>query len=813
MFLLDDIKYALRLLKKQPFFSALAVGVLAGGLAVSVYTFSLLQTAVYKDLPLPGGDKIVTVRARSETGNQVFTFEAQQLRSRLTTLTEIGLFRISSATLKEFDVNRSIIATHAEWSIFEFSRTQPLMGRGLVEADMLDGAEPVAVISFGLWQSQFGASKDILEQVVHLNKIPRRIVGVMPEGYAFPVRTQVWLPLSNRDLNAPAYAPNGGLAEMVSIYARLTDGANMNEAAEEFNVLFRELRAQYPRPTTENYRYDDVEVTTFQRANFGDGGMVLFTVLNVVAFAILLLSCANVGNMLLARTNERAREIAVRVALGAPRLRLIAQMSLESTIICVLGGFIALVLAAWWLNATNGVLHSLEPGLPYWMNWALDGSTIVVSAVFIAIAILLVSALPIWSISRINSATLLRDGTRGAQSRTGGRITQALVTLQIILISLIMVVGGSLTVIANRFVTVNFGIDSDRLLFVEANAPEETIPVEKLAESLLQFERQLLTELRNEPTLEAAIQWTPVGDMLFTIDNAEYPDMADYPEASVVVSSDAPTQIGGKLLEGRYFDHRESVSGARSVMVTKTLADSYWPGASPLGRSIHLLSDSGTRGDAYTVVGVIQDVLDPSRVLQIDARAYTSLILPPNKDIFKFPGEFLVRHNGNEELARAAAVRVIEKLNGIPARPIVPYAEELERAMRLARAMTETFEEAGLFALLLGLTGIYGLCRNEVIRRTQEIGLRRAIGATERAISLLLLRQSVRRLLVGVLFGGALSVLALFMLLKFAALGVPTMLTIGVVVFLTISALVFMASYFSARRVLKAEPAEALRYE
>ena len=249
------------------------------------------------------------------------------------------------------------------------------------------------------------------------------------------------------------------------------------------------------------------------------------------------------------------------------------------------------------------------------------------------------------------------------------------------------------------------------------------------------------------------------------------------------------------------------------MLVTKTLADTYWPGASAIGRSVRLIGDGGRQGQPFTVVGIVNDVLDPGRVLQVDRRAYTCLVLPPTAEMYKSPGEFLIRYQSNEEETRRSLQRIVERMGATLARPVVPYAEELENAIRLASAMTRAFEGAGLFALLMGLAGIYGLCRNEVVRRTQEIGLRRAIGATERSILQLLLRQSVRRLTIGLLLGGVLSVLALFALLKFAALGIPTLFLIALSVAATISVLVASASYFSTRGVLRAEPAEALRYE
>lgn len=814
MFSLDDLKYAIRLLKKQPVFSLLAIGVLAGGLAVSLYTFSLLQTAVYKDLPLPDGGRIVRILGKSESGNGLFTFEIQQMRSRMTRIQELGVYRAVSASIKEQDVSRTVNSTFAESGIFEFTRTQPLMGRGLVPADSNDGAEPVAVIGYGLWQSQYAGDPKILERVVHVDNIARRIVGVMPEGYAFPVRSQMWLPIQRSELNAPAYAPGGGLPAVVSAYGRLADGASIQEAAEEASQLLRDVRQQYPRRENEGYGYDAIDVMSFQRADLGNGGLVLFAVLNGVALAILLLACVNVGNMLLVRTNERSGEIAVRVALGAPRRRLISQMTLESLIICGLGGGIALLLAAWWLRATDRVLHSLNQTLPYWMQWGLDGRAVAASIGFVLLAVLLVAALPILSASSIQSASLLRENTRsGGQGRATGRITRFLVTLQIVLISLVMVAGGALTVIAKRFVNVDFGINTDRLLFLEAYPPEIKVPMEQLDKEFRNYDKRMLAELRADNSIEAVMMWTQAGDARFTVDNTEYADLNSYPTASAVISSDAPVQLGATLLEGRYFDHREISGGARSVMVTKTMAETYWPGASAVGRSVRLIDEKGKRGQPMTVVGVVKDVLDPGRVLQIDRRAYTALVLPPTLDIYKAPGEFLVRHHGNEEETRRALQRVVDRLDGTLSRPIAPYAEELESSIRLASTMTNAFQAAGLFALLLGLTGIYGLCRNEVVRRTPEIGLRRAIGATERSILQLLLRQSVRRLLIGLMLGALLSVVALVALLKFAAVGVPTLLAIGFSVIATISLLVASASYFSTRGVLRGEPAEAMRYE
>lgn len=807
MFGIDDFRYALRLLKKTPGFTLITIAVLAGGLAISLFTYALLNTVLYKDLPLADGHAIVRLEGKMggivTPGGALDAFEVQQMREQAGSLEQFGVYTDGSAMLGDQDVKRSMSATWAEWNIFEFTRTQPMLGRAFVPDDSISGAEPIAVISHSLWQSVFAGDSGILDRVVTIDRKPTRIVGVMPEGYSFPVRSQLWLPLSQQKVQPAAMN-----SSFVQVYARLRSGKSAGAASGELTAALKEVRRLHPQANADSYFYDNVNVTTFQLAQAGGGeGHAVFAVLNLVSLFILLLACVNVGNMLLARTNERLREIAVRVALGAPRWRLMWQMMLESIIICVSGGVLALLLVAWGLKATDVFLHSWSDGLAYWYRWGLDGETVLAAVVFVLIAIALVSALPTFSATRVQSNTLLRDGTRGARGRTSGRISRALVTIQIVLISVVMVVGSALSVIAYRAMNVDPGINMDRLLSVPVSVPSNEDPEEKK----LEFYQRLMSELRADRELEAAMVWTYGGESAFTVDQVEHQNRDEYPETKVMQTSDAPVQLAAKLVEGRYFDHSDGAAGPKSAMVSKTLAETYWPGSSAVGRRIKLHDRMG-KVTERVVVGVVSDVLEGEGVMRADRRSYTAVYVPFAQSV---PPQIqlLVRHAGNEEAARSDILRIVERLNGSVPRPVMSYAAEWQQTILMGNKMTELFLESGLFAVLLALTGIYGLCSNAVVQRTHEIGLRRAIGATNTSIIHLFLTQSSRQLLIGFVISVFICALILYVLSKYAGLGVLVPFFIGLLVVAAVSMLVWLAIFISLRKTLRDEPAVALRYE
>ncbi|WP_371182808.1 ABC transporter permease [Xanthomonas sacchari] len=802
--LLADIRYALRLLAKTPRFTLLTIAVLAGGLAISIYTYSVLNTMIYKDLPIPGGGSVLRVQGKKDGRNvSIDAFELAHLR-HARSIREIAAYQTGRSVITEFDATRSVKSTEAEWSIFSFARTRPLMGRGFLPEDSVVGAEPVAVISYRLWKALYSGDPAIVDKVVQINGKYTRIVGVMPDGFMFPISAELWTPLTERQLNPATYGTTA-----YSAYGRLAAGATQDQASAELSAMLRQVYVDYPRREGDESLLDGMVVNTFQKAQTGPESAFIFAILNVVSIFILLLACVNVGNMLLARTNERIKEIAIRISLGAPRRRLVLQMMMESTIICLVGGMLALGLAGLALRATNRFLAStFEGDLAFWWNWGLDSGAVLSAVAFVAIAIVLVSVLPTWSATNISSSALLRDGTRGAQGRTTGRISRALVVVEIVLISVVLIIGSMMAMVAYRAARVDFGIDTRNLLTMPVTLTGEAYST---PQKQLQFYERLLAELRHSQSLEAAGILQELGEVRFGLDGVEYQRDRDYPAGTLVVVSALPQPLGVRLLEGRYFDSRDSATGLKTVVVSESVAKTHWPVQGALGQRMRVLQE-GLPAETRTVIGVVTDARRGD-LLKTSAKSFSSLYVPLPQAVLP-NATVVVKHTGNVENARSTIYRTVAGIDPYltPSR-ITSYEEVQQRLTLMATTMTDLFVRCGVFAMLLAMTGIYGLSSNAVIQRTHEVGLRRAIGARDRDIIALFLKQGVRQLSVGLGISILLSAAILFAVSRFVGVGAPVLILMGLAVMIGISALVLGAIFIATRRAVLHEPSVALRYE
>ncbi len=804
MSLTTDLRYALRLLGKTPGFTLLTILVLAGGLAISIYTYSLLNTMMYKALPINDGASVVRLLGRNEGRNVTIDgFELSRLRSART-LRDVSAFRNSRSVITELDASRSVKTTFAEWTLFRFARTAPMMGRTFLPDDSIPGAEPVAVISHRIWRSVYAGDPDIVDKIAEINGISTRIISVMPEGFSFPISAEIWLPLNERELSPTTYGLQG-----FSAYARLAPGASSRDSEAELNTLLQQTYTDFPRHEDDEAILDGVAIASFQKAQTGPEGDFVFAVLNVVSVFILLLACVNVGNMLLARTNERIKEIAIRIALGAPRLRLVAQMMLESTLMCVIGGGLALLLTGWALQTTSRFLASTFRGdLPFWWIWGVDVGAIMATLVFVGLAILLVSVVPTWSATGISSSALLRDGTRGSQGKATGRISRALVVVEIVLISVVMVIGSAMAIVAYRAARIDFGIDTTNLL---------TMPVELTGDAYdtpqeqLRFHERFIDQLRRSQEIEAAAVMQEVGEVRLALDGVEYQREKDYPSATLVVASETPQPIGLKLVEGRFFDNRDREGGMRSVVVSASMAKTYWPVAGALGQRIRIVQD-GVEPENRIVVGVVSDARRGD-LLKTTSSSFASLYVPlPQLPLSE--ATVVIKHHGNVDSTRSAIYRAVESVDPYMApERITSYEEVLKQLTLMATTLTDLFVRCGIFAMLLAMTGIYGLSSNAVVQRTQEIGLRRAIGARDWDIIALFLKQGMRQLSVGLAISFVLSAAILFAISKFVSVSAWVLVAMGIGIAMMVSALVLTAIYIATRRAVLQEPSDALRYE
>jgi ABC-type antimicrobial peptide transport system permease subunit len=293
----------------------------------------------------------------------------------------------------------------------------------------------------------------------------------------------------------------------------------------------------------------------------------------------------------------------------------------------------------------------------------------------------------------------------------------------------------------------------------------------------------------------------------------EYSTITDYPDAALILSSDMPEQIGTRLIEGRNFDKRDSATGLKSIVVSDYIAKTYWPGQSALGKRMRLLDENGGTQEQRVVVGVISNVRRGENVLLTDKSTFAALYVPFAQSAIS-TASILVRHSGSESSVGATMMQAVSTIDPyvVPAPP-TNFTESQKKLTLVATTMTSLFIQCGIFAILLAMTGIYGLSSNNVIRRTHEIGLRRAIGATDNSIIRLFMKEGGRQLTFGFVISALISIAILFMLLRFAGIDAATLTVIGVLVLLVITALVMIAIYIATRRVVGQEPSEALRYD
>ncbi|HET7924211.1 MAG TPA: ABC transporter permease, partial [Rhodanobacteraceae bacterium] len=728
----SDFKYAMRLLAKRPWFTVLTVLMFAGGLSITLYTFTVLHVMLYRDLPLPDGGSIVKIGAGNWVDIELLdAFELAELRDNASSFSELGVYRATTSLVGDSGAMRSVRSVESDWRIFEFTRTPPLLGRGFVADDNTAASEPVAVLGYETWQDAFAGDEAVVGEVARINGRLTRVVGVMPQGYAFPEMAELWLPLGPTDL-----APAGYTDRELQTYARLRADVSVDAAQTELTSLVERLREQ--RPATSKQISDPVAVLKYQ--NGGIVGAVVFGLLNLLSLSILLVAAVNVGNLLLARTNERIREVGVRIALGAPRTRLIAQITLENALLCALGGAVALFLAGRALELTNGFMRAAFEGAPFWWTWGLDSRVVTAAGVSLLLTVLVVSVLPALCVSTVDPIALLRDGTGAGQGRGSGRISRELVTIQIALISAIIIVGGAAAFIADRAASFEYGMDTDGLLSMRIVLPAERY---RTAAEQLSFSERLLAELRAADGIEAAAIMQQAGLARFGVDGRDYATPDDRPGAWRILFSGSASPLGPTLIEGRTFDGRDSAAGLRSAIVSESLARAQWPNESPIGRRLDVVrGESGT--EQRTVVGVVADVrYDPLAQSPVGSSA---IYLPVQQATVFGATQIVVRRLGEESRARSAMYEALERVDPTIAPDIMNYDDALQRMTFFASTMSRLFAACGAFAILLAVTGIYGMSSNSVLLRSHEIGLRRALGASKEAVIATFVTQGVKQL-------------------------------------------------------------------
>ena len=802
MFHLQDIRYAFRLLARSPGFTLLTVVVLAGGLGLSTFTFSFLHTAMIRPLPLGDGDRIVRLM-QLEDGRyrQIDLVDVAPLQSSMRSVRNLGAYTRREVIVGREGDRRVLQTTATDPGLFAVARTPAFLGRTLVPADAEPGAEPVIVLSHRTWEVVFGEDRSVIDTHVALNGASTRVVGVMPKGFGFPVAEDAWLAL-------PAVRTAGARAgrDYVAVFARLADGVTPDQAAAEATAILQRESAARDTSAGTSARVG-AAVESFPEAQIGEERTLVFTAINLLAALILLLALVNVTTLLTARANERVRETAVRLALGASTGRLVMQGMWEAIILCVTGGIVGTAAAAWGLTAiTRWTTVNLEGNMAFWWVWRMDHVTLLSAGAFVTIAIAVLGSVVSLRATRTNVRDVMQDGSARSGTRREGRLARFLVATQVATVTVLMFVGVLSGVMAQRVVELDPGYDPANLLQASVAPSAERFTTDEARVAVF---RNVQARLAEHEAVDNAYLRSRLAEKGSDAGSFAVRDRAAtgrLPGANVVATLGAMSTLGIELVEGRMLEETDDKSRAPVVLVSRSLAASHWR-QSPVGQQIRL-TGIGDSLQWRTIVGVVSDLPygDPfARDRSTDA-IYVPLLQTDAQSTNVF-----VRYRGNEVAGRQALNQVMGAVDPLLVPESVFRASEvIAKSGLMATSLTKLFGACFAFALLLAIAGTYGLMSRSIGLRTREIGVRRALGATDAMATRLLLRQGAQQVGVGTLV--ALPILAAVgaAISYYLPLGPALTTTAAVLVSTAIMVVVLGATWLPTRKVVRVALRDAL---
>jgi putative ABC transport system permease protein len=803
-----DLRYAFRQLIKSPSFSVTAIVALALGIGATTAMFAVIYAFLLRPLPYANPEQLVMLQSRgTRTGNDVgvnyldFLDWHKQNRS----FSDLAFFNLRwNGNLESpGGATETLKTTFTTANLFSLLGVQPILGRDLTPADDEPKAGKVMLISERLWKKTFGGDPNLIGRDVRLDGTPRTVVGIMPPGFRFPSQSDVWVPMAsvfgkNDDRSWRADQAIGRLKAHVSLHS----------AQSEISVIAERLAQQYP-DTNKEIGAAVVPLRDHVAGN------VRFSLLVLLASCggVLIIACANVGQLLLARATTRARELSVRAALGASRWRLARQALVESALLAIIGSIAGCVLAIWLVDV---VAAAIPVELPFWIRIDVNPSVLAFTVLVSAFTTLLAGALPALQSARVEISQSLKATGAGAGGL--GARTREILTAAQVAISIVLLVGASLVLRSLlKLHEVNPGFDPRSVLLMEVNPTyngDETAQVR-----VDRFTRliQLLSEIpgveavgaNNSPPFVAQRPW---NRSQYTAEGQPVTEQSRNPVANFqTVSPDYFRTLRIPLLRGRYFSDADKLDAPRVCIVSDRVAKALWPNEDAIGHRLHL-GGPGVMpepNDWMTVVGVVGDV----RHQALEREAGPDLYKPSLQLAWK-QMHFLVRAKTNP-LGLVPAIRreIAATAPDVGVFNFVSLEQEVGNSIWQSRLRGWLLGFFSLVALALAATGLFGAISYGVAQRTREIGVRMALGATRSGVVRMVLGQGMRAVVVGLAIGigGALLFSRVLNASLFGVRGND--LTSYVVACLVLGATASLAALIPARRASQVNPMEALRTE
>lgn len=812
--MIADFRFALRSLLRSPVFTSVSVLMLGAGIGLSIFMFSSINAFLLKPLPFPEPDQLVHFEytdSKATSRNLALpSGDWLDLRERQKTLKSLAAYTVGTANLGGIDGAAERLS--GAWVSADALSTlgvAPILGRDLAASDQIDGAEPVAVIGFTLWQLHLNADPAVIGRSLRINGKPTRIVGVMPRDFAFPMAESVWLPLSSSRGSEQREDQ-----VLVKAFGRLLPGTSMAQAQTDFANLMTGLAAERGEPL----RGDQAKVEPFSDEFIPPHILGATKTMFIAVLLVLLIACANVASLVMARFSARARELSVRAALGASRRRLIMQVLCESVVIATLAALLGYLGAEVSGQLMTRTMTAGNGFMPYWVDYRTDWHDLAFSGGIALVAALLAGLVPALRAGRIDIQAGLRRGSAGSIG-DGSKLSRSLVAAEVALCVVLLVCAGVAVRSAMQAQDSPIGINTEQVLSGRIAMFDGDYPD---AAARLRFTENLAPRLGALPGVSdvafaSTLPLMGYERQKYARVGADTIEDNDRPQAwSSSVSDGFFSVFGITLREGRIFDARDTADSPLVAVVSASFAAKVWPDASAIGQRVQL-NPKDPESPWLDVIGVVTDSLQADYLI-------TSATLPAHRgdgNVFRPISQnppaivsFALRADGDvaalSEPVRNAVAAVDANL---PVYWLQGMNQWKDKMLWGTNILASLFGVFAVFALLLAVAGIYAVLAFDVNARTREIGVRRALGAGTRGVLGLVFKRGARQVIVGLLIGVPLAFAFSRLLGAVVMPGASNDPLVYAIVIAALAIALLFAALIPARRALRVDPMVALRNE